>query len=500
LGAILPMLVIITVMIGAYYPAIDLTAGEKERGTIQSLYTAPISSLEVVAGKYLAVLVIAIISGAANLLSMGLVFTQNFILGGLSEELDFSFSAVTAAQLFWAILLAAFLFSAVLLAVAVLARSYKEGQHFITPVYLICVLPAAIAQTPGIELTTFSAVIPAINVVLLMKAALLGEGTANLFFLTTVSSAVYTMFALLGAARLFDQEAILLGDRGRIWAPRRRRTVRGAVPSVGQALFWCGLAFLLLFYVSPLLQRQDTLLSLAVTPWVFLLGGSLLLASRFKVDFKQTFALRAPPLVFVALAIVIGTVAWPLLAVINEAIFAPPQAWVEAMKDQLPSAGSPWEWAGLVFLLAVSPAVGEEFLFRGFFFSSLRGRIKDRWVILVTDVVFGVFHVSVFRLFPTTVLGLILGVLIVKSGSIWVAVAFHFSNNASVVLSQLAFPSLEGQAFVPSTLLLVATAVFLSGLVLLAFVPARVIPASVANDHNGTVARPNVMRQPREPE
>jgi ABC-type Na+ efflux pump permease subunit len=75
-GRVLPSIVIMMVLLGAFYPAIDLTAGEKERSTLETLISAPIHASEIVAGKYLAVVTIALIASGANLASMGLTLSR----------------------------------------------------------------------------------------------------------------------------------------------------------------------------------------------------------------------------------------------------------------------------------------------------------------------------------------------------------------------------------------------------------------------------------------
>ena len=194
LGSMLPFLIIINVLLGAYYPAIDLTAGERERGSIQTLFTAPVASNEIVAGKYLAVVCIALLSGTMNVVSLATLLGQNLLSQpGLASTLDMALPTEAFGTLAVVVVLLALFVSAMLLAVAVMARSFKEAQTYITPAYLLCIIPAIIAQLPGFHYSHAMALIPGVNVVLLMKQALVsGTDLTALVVVATLPEMVKT--------------------------------------------------------------------------------------------------------------------------------------------------------------------------------------------------------------------------------------------------------------------------------------------------------------------
>ncbi len=138
---------------GAFYPAVDLCAGEKERGTMETLLISPASRSEIVLGKFLTVMLASVLTALLNLVSMGLtglrLARQVGTLAASPGRRAAGAAAVTLAAptlqaAFWMLVLliplAAF-FSAVCVALAVLARSMKEGQYYMTPLYLVS-LPA----------------------------------------------------------------------------------------------------------------------------------------------------------------------------------------------------------------------------------------------------------------------------------------------------------------------------------------------------------------------
>jgi sodium transport system permease protein len=177
LGSMMPMMLILMSLLGGFLPAIDLTAGEKERGTMQTLLCAPLRPIEIITGKFLAVFAISLLTALANVVSMS--FTLGRILPG-EVPVPFSIYALT----FVLLVPVSFLFSALFLALAVFARDFKDGQNVLMPVYLPITLLAGLTALPGIELDAWTAFAPILNIALLIKALFLGEAKADLILLT----------------------------------------------------------------------------------------------------------------------------------------------------------------------------------------------------------------------------------------------------------------------------------------------------------------------------
>ena len=446
LSQIVPLLLILTVILGAFHPAVDLTAGEKERGTLQTLLTAPIRSGDIVAGKFLAVCVMALLAGAVNIGSIGLVFSQAAsMMGEGAPPLELSLSAGTLALLFVAVVAMGLFFSALMMTVAVLARSYKEAQHILTPLYLACVVPAVIAQLPGMELGPALALVPAVNLALLVKGVLQGRVGADAAFLVLASTAVYTSLVLALAARLFRSAPVLLGETiglrpllARATGPRPRRPH----PSPGEALTLFGVLFVLLYYVGGLLQRSHPLAGVAATLWGLILPATVLFALVIRVDLRTTLRLRAPSARAVIAALLCGLGAWAVVSAIVvplQSRFLPvPKELVDTLEGLLDVPEGPVGVLALGFVLALTPAICEEVAFRGFILSGLGGLAPGAGAIVATATLFGVLHLSLFRFAGTFLLGVVAGVLAARSRSLWPAALFHFtSNGALLVASQL---------------------------------------------------------------
>ncbi len=464
LAALLPLLVLVTVLMGAYYPAIDLTAGEKERGTIQTLFTAPVSAMEIVTGKYVAVVGIACVSGGANLISMMLVMGQNLLLNDdIASNLDLSVSFGAFLALGLTILCIALLFSALMMAVAVLARSFKEAQTYVTPVYLICILPAMVAQLPGFEYTPAVGLIPAVGPILLMRALLMTGVDPEALLLVCGSTVVYALLTLAIAARLFGQESVIVGERGGVQLiPRRSQLKPLSRPPLEAAIAWFCVLFVLFFYVGSALQTADLHWGLVGTLWGVMLAPTVALSAWAKWNLNNTFSTRTPAARLWPAALVLavsGVVVVGVLNVLIESLgLRPPTAYLEQMSGLVDSPSGVIGWAAAFFVLAITPAICEEFVFRGFLLSSLKGRVNDWAAIAITAVLFGLFHLDVYRLFGTTALGILLGYLTLRTKSILPAVAMHAINNGIAVALMAAGAQEMDIEFTPAVGLLIASA------------------------------------------
>ncbi|MDX9720036.1 MAG: ABC transporter permease subunit/CPBP intramembrane protease [Myxococcota bacterium] len=477
LAALVPLLVVTTVLSGALYPAIDLTAGEKERGSIQTLFTAPISVLEIVFGKYIAVCAIALLSGTANVLSMALLFSVSSL--GPSAGVDLSFSIQTIVGLVVCILMIAFLVSAVVLGAAIMARNFKDAQNILTPLMFVFIIPGMIAQFPGVEMDPALALIPALNVTLLMKELFKQGLVIEHLFLVAASSLGYTALALVVAAQVFSQERVIVGERASLGLFLQRDAKPRLRPSVSEGLAWWVFAFVLLFYVGANLQRWNPQWGLLATLWGVLLVPTLLLTKVQKLNWRETFSLRRAGARGWLAALLLGLSAWSVVALVERAlrqVLPMPELFVEQMSQFFPQPQGALDALWLLFLLALTPAVCEELLFRGYLFSSLRGRVPNWLLVVGTGLLFGVFHLSIYRILGTSLLGVLMALLVLRGGSIGLSMLFHFLNNGVALL--LAFVLMPAE--IPIWVSLLGGAVVALALVLLYSAPTPSTGAKAA--------------------
>jgi len=212
LGAILPYLIIIMCFLGAMYPAIDLAAGEKERGTLETLLVSPASRGEFVIGKYLVILTTGIV---AALLSMAsLTFSMNYMIDEMlskatTELLALRFDLEMVILVIMIVLPLAGIFASVLLSISIFARSFKEAQSYITAMNMFIILPAFISFLPGVELDFKMSLIPIVNVSLIIKDAISGTVEWNFVISAFISTLLLAALALLFSRRWFERESVL---------------------------------------------------------------------------------------------------------------------------------------------------------------------------------------------------------------------------------------------------------------------------------------------------
>ena len=220
-GGIVPYVIILLCFTGAMYPAIDLTAGEKERGTMETLLCSPVSRTALVLGKFFTVLAASLATMACMLVSMLVCILAGGALlfggagglagagGGASGPAGLVLDPLGAVGVFVMVLPVAVLFAATLLAVALFAKSHKEAQTYVSPLIMVVILPAMMGMLPGVELNAKLALVPILNLTLACKEMLSGVWHWPQLVLIFVSTAVYAGAALAVAVRLFKRESVL---------------------------------------------------------------------------------------------------------------------------------------------------------------------------------------------------------------------------------------------------------------------------------------------------
>jgi len=219
IGGVIPYMFILFCFTGALYPAMDLTAGEKERGTLETVLCSPVGRLELVLGKFLTVLTAALVTVVCSVASMsGSMFGASRLFVG--QVAAGAAHAAQSAPLFaidprgvvvmvlLSLPMAAF-FSALLLALSLNARSIKEAQSTTSPLIVLIILPAMMGMLPGVELSWKLACVPILNLALASKELLSGVWHWGYIALIFTSTCLYAAAALAFCVRQFNREAVL---------------------------------------------------------------------------------------------------------------------------------------------------------------------------------------------------------------------------------------------------------------------------------------------------
>lgn len=207
-GGILPYVFIAFGFIGCMYPAIDLFTGEKERGTIETLLTTPVSRIQILIGK-MAVVVLSGLLAATSAL-VGLFIAIKVInIEGNEQIMSIVQSVLTPSfvlMLFFLLFPLTVFFAGVMIPIAVYAKSFKEAQSIITPLNIVMVLPAMVGLFPGIELNLVTACIPVVNVVLATKELIAGTLDTGLLLLSFGIMVALAAVAVFISYKHFDKE------------------------------------------------------------------------------------------------------------------------------------------------------------------------------------------------------------------------------------------------------------------------------------------------------
>lgn len=434
IGRFLPMLMVIMVLVGSMYPAIDMTAGEKERGTLETILTSPATRTEIVVGKFLTVTLIALLTGLLNLGSMMGTFAFGIFKSAASQiqiNIPLNFLMVMIVCL---VPLAVF-FSGMMMAVATFARSFKEAQNLLTPVYLVATLPAMISLIPGIQLGGFWLTIPVANVTLLFKELMLGVFVWNHVLFVFVSVLFLASAALFLAIKLFGREDVLFGEVSSFGLSLKRSNITPKpLPDQPEALFFCMISFALVLYVAVPLQMRSLISGLVLTELLIFLLLPLAFAFYLKLDFVETFRLRAPSVTALLLTILMA-IGFQLCAgtilYLQNLIFPIPQELIDSMEKMLKRAQD-YSFPVAFSVIALLPAICEEVTFRGIVLSGLLTRSKPAVAIVVTAALFAAFHLSVHRFFPVFLVGLGASFVVWRSSSLFTGMVLHLINNGLI--------------------------------------------------------------------
>ena len=212
-GGLLPNILLMVCLLAAMYPAIDSGAGEKEKGTLETLLLAPVPRGAIVLAKFLVLLTVGLTSALLMIASMGflLVWFGSSLEGDL-EQLMHSLGWLDLAMVGLMLVPTAAIFAALLLSISIYARSYKEAAGLISPLTLLTLLPALVTMLPGVELNWMWSMVPLTNVSLAMKELVKGTMDYRMFSLIMLSSTVVAGTLLLLCRWWFNREQVLFRD------------------------------------------------------------------------------------------------------------------------------------------------------------------------------------------------------------------------------------------------------------------------------------------------
>ncbi len=448
---IFPFMVLLWAMTGAFYPAVDLCAGEKERGTLETLLSSPASRIDIVWGKLLTIMVFSMATAILNLISVAI--TGLFVL----RQMD-SFSMPPMLTPVWLLLVlipVSALFSALCLALAAMARSTKEGQYYLMPLMMVTMPLVILPMAPGIDLSLGNSLIPITGAMLLLRALLEGNYVGALPYVAPVVIVTLgcCLLAIRWAVDQFNSEKVLFNEGERLdlglWFRQLVRE-RGDTPSVAVALFCCVLILMIRVFMGlALAQPHDFrgfVVLAAVTQLVVIATPVLLMTVMLTRNPLRTLLLdRRPPLWSLVAVVMLAFAVHPVVNAFRNLVMQlyPLSDEIAAQLNDFGGLlGGPMTLTRtlmLLLVLAVVPGICEELAFRGFVLSGLR-HMGHKWqAIVLSAFFFGVTHAIFQQSIVACFLGVLIGFIAVQTGSLIPCIIYHVLHNSlALASSQLA--------------------------------------------------------------
>ncbi|QDU31180.1 ABC-2 family transporter protein [Anatilimnocola aggregata] len=488
IASLIPLILILMTMTGAVYPAIDLTAGERERGTLEALMAAPVPRLGLLLAKYFAVLFVALMTAVINLTAMTITLQAS----GLSKLLlgPHGLPISTVFAVLGLLLLFAAFFSAVMLTVTSFARSFKEAQAYLIPLVLLSLAPGFLSLLPGLKLEGVLAITPLANIVLLSRDLLQNRAEPIAAATAVITTVLYALAALAFAAKIFGSDAVLYGSQGS-WADLMRRPSEPQpLPTLAQAATAVAIIYPSYFVVNGLLGQMTTGTMQQKLTWsaaglgfvFFLIPLGLSLWQHLRLT--TAWQLRIPSPLAVIGAGLLGLSLWPFahelvvlaqhlgISTLSSADLAKLIPGVEKFIEQLQQV----PFAFVLISMAIMPAICEELFFRGYLQNALQQKLPYWGAILISAALFGVFHLSVGglavleRVISSAMLGLVLGWICWRSGSVWPGMLLHMVHNGLLMamarwksdIQKFGFDP-ENESHLPGQLLAVAAVMAIVG-------------------------------------
>ncbi len=423
LGKSLTLLLLLFILSSGAVVATDSLAGEKERGTLETLLTTGAARLEILMAKHLVIVAVALVITSIQILNL-LVYVY-FRLVPVPANWAAAITPLTAAVLFVLYIPLAALAANVLLLVSGYARSYKEAQMWFLPVLLLGFVPALAPLLPGISLRSVIVLVPVANLAMGAKEILVGSfdwPMLALSWLVTLAAAGWT--ARIGARSLVQEKLITAAERDAV------DFAGGPALFERRVLIWFLVLWALLLMVNNYTDKLDIRLQLTINLLGLFFGACCLMIRTYGLDPRKALALRLPrPATWLGLVLAVpgGLLsALGLFRLANYFVPAPERVLEGFNQAMLPGNIS---FIQVILMMSVLPGIFEEITFRGLLLHGLRRRLHPLLLALVVGLVFGIFHVALFRFVPTAALGTMFAGVTLLSGSIFPAMLWHAGSN-----------------------------------------------------------------------
>ena len=435
LGIIFPLIILLPLVGSIMYSALDLTCGEKERKTIETLFILPVKSESIMLAKLLAVISMGVFGTIINFLGMSLSFliAKSFVKelnDFLGQGLDYGFIFKCLVMTIPLI----FIVSGVGLIVGLLSKDYKEAQNYVTPVYLVLILPVYFVTSPGWALEGIMTYIPVLNVFLSYKDLSLGNVSFTQMFLVLLTNIGFATVVLIVFAKLFNSETILfIDEKGFNFSLKRIKAIEKKGLEVSEIIVFYFIMMMLLVSLGGLLQLKLGVTGLFLTQVLLIMLPSIALIRFLNLDYKNLFPIKKVKLFDTVGAIGFWFIVLMLVGVtssIQLKLFPSQLKDLELLNKFMLET----KLLEKILIFSLTPAICEEILFRGLIFGSLKEKMNMKYAIILSGFLFGLFHLYPGKILSTALLGMLFAYVVARTGSIITAMILHFINNSFSLL------------------------------------------------------------------
>lgn len=449
IAGIIPLLLVLLAASGAFYPALDLLAGERERGTLETLLSLPVRRRDIFLGKLLVACAAAAVAVILNLLSLagsvGLVSAQ--IPAGATSGVDvsglFAVGGGTLLLCFVVLLPLVVTLAAVALAITGLAHSAKEAQNYLTPLLLVVLVAAAVAAIPGARANVGLDLVPITGVVLALKEALQSPRLPWLHLcLATTASLTLAAVVVAWSSRLLESERFRYPGLVRAgWGRFRRWGAAPTMPGGLEALAVYAVAVAGMTMGAGFFAGSSAV-TMVATPLMLFIALPALVHAWLGAYRPQAINLTSPGWRGVATALLVLPAAIALSGLVGgvqQALLGKEllEQGGEQIHDVINGIRAQGGVALLLICVAVLPGICEELLCRGTLLAGLRNGIGPIGAALVSAFLFAILHLSPWRFAPQFCLGIMLAVVVWRTRSIVPAMIIHAGHNGTLVLLEL---------------------------------------------------------------
>jgi sodium transport system permease protein len=445
LGRFFTVVLVVWIVAAGSIAAMDIIAGEKERGTLETLITTGAGRTEIATAKHLAICTVGIAITFMQVL-YALVYIRLRVIT-LPPEFAIDLSAPSVLQLFILFIPLAAAIAAALLIVSAYAKTYKEAQLQFFPLFMGSLVPSLAAVIPGLKSRSIIALVPVANVSVAVREVLTGRPDHLMIGVTVAVMSLTAALLIRYSAKLLAREDIVVSTQ------HEQSALEGGESLFQRQVFrWFAVMWAVTFAAAANVpQLQSPLAQILFNEIVIFFGASVFMMRRYRLDVRKVLGIRrlrwpifAAVLMAVPAAQVVAVVFFRMVS-----IFIPtPTDLIRQMARQMTQTSLPvWE---MVLFMALLPAVCEELAFRGLLLHGLRNRFHPVVRCLVVGIVFGIFHYTLFRIAPTALLGVILTGIALMTGSIFPGLVFHAANNTLAIVmeqSNISLSRLDGMTY-----------------------------------------------------